>query len=84
MSFSDFSILLCKEEVLVEKSIILREILIITENNEIRITQLHSICWPDYLTPDEELGYKMIEFLMMFVNDFREKYKYQPVLLHCR
>ena len=96
--YSDFEIVLSKEDIILDNSLIQREIIYKDYTNignikylkdiigyeDDTITQIQATCWPDYLVPEEEIGYKMMDILIMFVEQFREKHPDSPIIVHCR
>jgi protein tyrosine phosphatase len=84
--FETFKIHLESEDYILENAVIQRNFLIHNErdNTTYNITQLHIVCWCDHSAPEEELGYKMIDLVLSYVEDFRTAYKDSPVVVHCR
>ena len=39
--------------------------------------------WPDYSKPDENKGYKTINYLIHYIAESRELFPKSPVLIHC-
>jgi protein-tyrosine phosphatase len=68
---------------LIPDSVLLRTFILVDTNTGLKeeISQLHIICWPDYLVPDEKKGFPMIENLISFlkVNNIST-----PIVVHCR
>ena len=81
-----FKIILENEEFILDKAVIQRNIVIINEEENItyNVTQLHVVCWPDHSVPEEEAGYKAIDLIISFVDDFNNCFKDSPVVIHCR
>ncbi len=84
--FEKFKILLENEEYLLDSSIIQRTLCLHDEetNTKYTITQLQVVCWPDHSVPEQETGFKSIELLNTYVDDFRILHNNSPVLVHCR
>jgi protein tyrosine phosphatase len=86
ISFEKYKIHLETEVIILDKAIIQRNFLIEneSENTKHYCTQLHVICWEDHSAPQEELGFKMIELILSYVDDARNENKNSPVVVHCR
>ncbi len=71
---------------LLDKSVVQRNIIIFNEETQKSetVTLLHVVCWPDYSIPEDETGYKAIELLLTYVDDYRNCYPLAPVVVHCR
>jgi protein tyrosine phosphatase len=84
--FEKFKIELQNEEIIVEDSVIQRCFILHDEENEIKysIAQLHAISWSDHSAPEKEIGFKMIELLLTYVDDYRTSYNDSPIIVHCR
>jgi protein tyrosine phosphatase len=82
--FSNFKIILESEDFLIDNSILRRNFKIDFFSNEesVNICQLHVLSWPDHSVPDEISGYKMIELLLSFIDDYSKMTT--PVVIHCR
>ena len=71
---------------LLDKSVVQRNIIIFNEETQTSetVTQLHVLCWPDHSIPEDETGYKAVELLISYVDDFRNNHPQAPVVVHCR
>ncbi len=84
--FEKFTISLENEFYLLDKSVIQKNFIIYNEETKKseNITQLHVVCWPDHSIPEDETGYKAIELLVSFIDDYRNCFSESPVIVHCR
>jgi protein tyrosine phosphatase len=84
--FEKFQIELENQDFIVEDSVLQRCLIVHDEEKGTKysITQLHVVCWPDHNAPEKEIGFKMIELLISFVDNYRICYKNSPILVHCR
>ena len=56
------------------------------------VNQLHIICWPDYLIPDKDKAFPMIESVIEFITNVNKQNieddnlnnLISPTLIHCR
>lgn len=71
---------------ILDKAVIQRNFVIEDEKDNIRytVTQLHAVCWADHSAPEEELGFKMIEMILSYVDEYRCMNQFSPVVVHCR
>jgi len=86
ITVGDYRIHLDSEVYILDQAIIQRSITIEDKINKTKqnVTQLQVVCWADHSAPEEELGYKMIELTMSYVNEFRNEDGKSPVVVHCR
>jgi protein tyrosine phosphatase len=82
--FEDFNVKTEAEDKLLDDHIIQRHIILEQGDIKREVTHLQVTCWPDHSAPDVDIGYKMIEMLVCFVDDYRQNYKDSPVTVHCR
>jgi len=84
--FENFKVILECEEDILNSAVTQRIFCLHDEENDTKysITQLHVYCWPDHSVPEKEIGFKMIELLFSFIDEFRVCYQNSPVLVHCR
>jgi protein tyrosine phosphatase len=84
--FAKFKVHFESEDYILDNAVIQRNFIIFDEGNNTKanITQLHVVCWPDHSAPTEELGFKMIELLLSYVDDYRASYVDSPIVVHCR
>lgn len=84
--FEKLTISMEHEFYVVDNSILQRSFLVYNEETKKseNITQLHVLCWPDHSIPEDETGYKTIELLLSYIDDFRSCYDASPVIVHCR
>jgi protein tyrosine phosphatase len=83
--FEKFKITLENEDFILDKAVMQRNFIIHDEENckKHNVTQLHVVCWPDHSIPEEESGYKAIDLLISYVDDYSTCYK-SPIVTHCR
>jgi protein tyrosine phosphatase len=86
LTVGKFTISLQTEVIILDKAVVQRNIVIEDTKENIRhsVTQLQAICWPDHLAPQEEVGFKMIEIIMSYVQGYRNENRDSPVVVHCR
>ena len=82
--YDNLSVKLLSEEKLLDTDILQRTISLNFNDTQTQVTQLHVRCWPDHSTPDLEIGYKMIEMLICYVDDFQTNFPENPIVVHCR
>ncbi len=84
--FEKFKIEFINEDYILDQAVIQRNFVIHDEefDKKYNVTQLHVICWPDHSVPEKEIGFKTIELLISYVDDFRLCYQNSCVLVHCR
>ena len=71
------------EEFIIQNCLIKREI-VLKLNNEIKtLYHLQILNWKDYSSPDENEGYKTINYLIHYIAESREFFPKSPVLIHC-
>ena len=62
----------------------MKKIYILKLNNEIKtLYHLQILNWKDYSSPDENEGYKTINYLIHYIAESREFFPKSPVLIHC-
>lgn len=84
-----YTLLLAKENTLIENGLIERIVLLNSDNgnanNEVlEIKQLHVTCWPDHSIPQSPLiGNQVIEALILSVDNIKKKHPASPITIHC-
>jgi protein tyrosine phosphatase len=71
------------EKTIIHKSILLRSFTLIDTKSGYKeeITHIQVICWPDYLAPEENQAFPMIEYLMSILKTGTIS---APIVVHCR
>jgi protein-tyrosine phosphatase len=84
--FEKFSVTSENEFYLLDKSVIQKNFILFDEETKKseNITQLHAVCWPDHSIPEDETGYKAIELLLSYIDDYRNFFPESPIIVHCR
>ena len=82
--YQNFKIIFESEEEILENAIINRNFTIEFNDIRISITHLQIICWPDHNIPEQEIGYKSIELISSYIDDFRLNDFVSPIVIHCR
>lgn len=76
-------VILRKEQWIIKGCLIKRELEIKT-NDEFRlINHIQMVNWPDFLIPNEELGYETIDNLIQLIIEYREMNENSPIVIHC-
>lgn len=81
--FENLKIILESEFFILDKGVMLRNIRIEYFEERFSVIQLHVVCWPDHSTPEEDIGFKMIEIVLSYVEETR-KIEKSPIVIHCR
>lgn len=85
--FPQFKIIQESEVFILDNSVLQRNFIIEFYNdinkNKVHVSQLHVLCWPDHSVPEAEIGYKMIEVLISYVDEYRNIHNDKPVVTHC-
>lgn len=84
MNHDNLTISLKAEEDLLPNGILMREITLQTDSATRTIIQLQITCWPDHDIPDKSLGYSMLEILISYIDEYRNKNIDAPIIIHCR
>ncbi len=80
---NDLTVKITNVEFIIDNCLIKREIQL-KLNNEIKtLYHLQMLNWPDYSKPDENKGYKTINYLIHYIAESRELFPKSPVLIHC-
>ncbi len=82
--YDDITITLKSEEYLLPDGILMRELILHTENTTRTIIQLQIICWPDHDIPEKSQGYNMLEIIISYIDEYRNKNIDAPIIIHCR
>lgn len=84
--FEKFRVVLESQVFILDDAVMQRNIIVIDEENnkEFTVTQLHATRWPDHSVPEEEIGFKMVDLLLTYIDDFKTCYSKAPILIHCR
>ncbi len=82
--YNSFKISLQSEHILIENSLIQRNLLIEDkECNTHSVIQIHMTNWGDHSIPDEESGYFTLEEITNKINK-NKSISQSPVVIHCR
>ena len=84
LHFDKMIITLKSEEEILPKSIVMREINLNYDNVNRNILQLQIICWPDHDIPSKSIGYNLLEIIISYIDEFRNKNLEGPITIHCR
>lgn len=87
LKFNELKISLENQDYIMDKNVIQRRCYIVHDGEKdikYTVTHLQILSWPDHSVPEKEDGFKMIDLVVSYIDDYRNNYKQSPVLVHCR
>ncbi len=84
MEYKDIKIKLESDEEILNNAVIQRHFTIERGEQKLSVTQLQIICWNDHSVPEDECGYKSIDLVSTYIDEYRINDSNAPILIHCR